>query len=309
MRLVPYPYKDAIHKYESEPYESPVTNYSATLEEFSKEVGQDFIECVNKGTEDGTEYLVGLAHGQSPSGPYQYIFDSYNEIKRPDLIRYTFTNSRLRRQRDLDGIMDSKEFIRALKRKQLVSNDQIFGKSFNRESIEEYIKYYNEQLSKYLRVKNKYGYDYVFLASDTTGRVAGITRNSVSFDSQDIMVVVEDRNESEITSTPYFIMQSKRIAFLATKADKRRPLAWLYSRWGKPNESPSFLRHIEGVKQKMTVFIDDDALTWPRITLSRSTDHGESKIKVDLAKPYNEKAKIKLPVILLVHGFFRTEFI
>jgi len=53
----------------------------------------------------------------------------------------------------------------------------------------------------------------------------------------------------------------------------------------------------------MTVFIDDKALTWPQIEINRETPYGTSLIRVDTANPYNENAKEKLPVVLLIHGF------
>jgi hypothetical protein len=60
---------------------------------------------------------------------------------------------------------------------------------------------------------------------------------------------------------------------------------------------------MDNVKKRMTVFVDDDALTWPQIEISRETEHGTSIIRIDTPKPYNENAKVKLPVVLLVHGF------
>ena len=80
---------------------------------------------------------------------------------------------------------------------------------------------------------------------------------------------------------------------MATKADKRRPLAWLYSTTGKPNESPSFIRHIDKVDKRLTVFAEDKALTWPTIEVNRETPYGTSKIVIDVANPYKENAKEK----------------
>jgi hypothetical protein len=116
-------------------------------------------------------------------------------------------------------------------------------------------------------------------------------------------VVEDEKNEKEITFTPAFLSKSVRIAFLATKADKRRPLAWLFYRWAKKNESPGFLRYMENVPQRMTVYIDDKALTWPQVEVERETRYGPTTIRVDMAKPYEENAKKKLPVILFIHGF------
>ena len=64
-----------------------------------------------------------------------------------------------------------------------------------------------------------------------------------------------------------------------------------------------FLRFIDDVENRMTVFVDDEALTWPQIEVQRKTRYGTSTIRVDLGKAYNENAKRKLPVVLLIHGF------
>ena len=53
----------------------------------------------------------------------------------------------------------------------------------------------------------------------------------------------------------------------------------------------------------MTVFIDDHALTWPQIEVHRKTPYGVSTIRIDTAHIYKEDAKVKLPVIILIHGF------
>ena len=74
--------------------------------------------------------------------------------------------------------------------------------------------------------------------------------------------VVHDRKEKELTIAPWFLLKTKRVAFLATKSDKRRALAWLFYRWGRHDESPSFLRYIPDVEKVMTVFIDNKAMTW-----------------------------------------------
>ena len=143
----------------------------------------------------------------------------------------------------------------------------------------------------------------MFIATDTAGRVAGITRFSEAFDVEEIGCIVEDRKEKELTLTPYFIKKTRHIAYLATKAEKRRALAWLYYRWGNPNQSPSFLRFMDDAEKRLKVFIDDKALTWPKIVLERETQYGPSRITVDLPKPYKEFKGTKLPVVLLVHGF------
>lgn len=290
---------------QNDPFHVPETRYLHSKEAFDRAVGQDFIEYANKITDRGQKFLVGLAHGQSPAGAYAYILEHYHEIRRSSLIRFTFTNSRLKRQRGLEGVTDAKWLLTRLLKKGLIIKDQILGRSLDREDIDAYAEGFNTNLKDYLRENNKQGYDYVFLSFDSTGRVAGVSRNSAAFDSQEPVVVVEDSEtgEREITGTPHFLAQAKRIAFLATKADKRRPLAWLYHRYGKPNESPSFLRHIDRVRERMTVFIDDRALTWPQVTLVRKTPYGNSTIRLDMAQPYDEQAEVKLPVVILVHGF------
>lgn len=289
--------------YESGSYQAPETRYFKSKDLFDKEVGQDFINTANQQTITGRKFLVGLSHGQSPAGAYQYILDNIRDLKRPELLRFTFVNSPLLRQRNLKGVMDAKRFLMHLIRARHINKIQILGRTLNRTSLEQYVVEFNRELGEYLTEERKVGMDFVFLAADPSGRVAGISRYSEAFGSKAIAVVVNDRKEQELTATPHFLMQSARIAFLATKADKRRPLAWLYYRWGQPDESPSFLRYMDNVKKRMTVFIDDKALTWPQIALVRQTPFGETAIKVDIAKPYNEQSKRKLPVVLLVHGF------
>ncbi len=281
----------------------PDTKYFLTHEQFNKAVGKDFIKHANRTLEKGQPFLVALSHGHSPAGSYQYILDNYCELKEPQNIRYTFVNSPLPKQRDLDGVIDARMFIRKLLRAGLITKEQILGRNLNRESIEAYAADYNATLLAYLKEQKKYGFDYVFLASARRGRVAGIERKSEAFDSKDIMMVVTSNRQKEITGTPYFLAKSKRIAFLATKAEKRRPLAWLYAPDAHEHESPGFLRYIPNVEKRMTVFIDDNALTWPQIEITRETAYGPSVIRIDTANPYNENAKEKLPVILLIHGF------
>lgn len=284
-------------------YAAPKTRYCKSKDEFDEAIGLDFIRQVNLVTGKGEEFLVGLSHGQSPSGAYQYILTHYSELKHPEKIHYTCINSKLKRQRGLVEVMDALSFLKALIVDEKISKDQILGRSLDRENLDAYKDGLNISLAKYLKKLNKEGLDYVFLASTPTGQVAGITRNSTAFKSNDLVVVVTDTIEPELTYTPYFLKKSGRIAFLATKAEKRRPLAWLYYRWGKENESPSFLRFIDNVKKRMTVFIDDQALTWPQTKLKRETKFGDTHIRVDMALPYNEKKKKKLPVIIMIHGF------
>ncbi len=283
--------------------EVPDTKYFLTTAEFDKAIGKDFIKYANRTLEKGQKFMVGLSHGQSPSGAYIYILDHYSELKNPENILYTFVNSPSLSQSRLEGIVDARDFVKKLFRSGLVSRQQIIGQSFNRESLEAYAIDFNKSVSAFLEEHDKEGFDYVFLASNPEGRVAGVDRNSTAFNSKDISVVVNTREEKRLTGTPHFLMLSKRIAFLATKADKRRTLAWLYATHTKPNESPGFLRYIPNVQKRMTVFIDDNALTWPQIEVKRETPYGTSVIKVDTANPYNEKAKVKLPVLVLVHGF------
>ncbi len=283
--------------------EVPDTKYFLTRDEFDKAVGKDFIKHANRTLDKGQMFMVGLSHGKSPSGAYRYIFEHYSELKNPQNIRYTFVNSPTLRQRNTDGVMDAREFVKKLFRSGLVTRQQIIGYNFNRESLEAYTADFNQSVSDFLKEQDKEGFDYVFLASNPSGRVAAIDRNSKAFDSTDIAVIVNDRREKELTGTPYFLKLSKRIAFLATKADKRRPLAWLFAADAKKNESPGFLRYIPNIQKRMTVFIDDTALTWPQIEVIRETPYGNSVIRVDTANPYNENAKEKLPVIILIHGF------
>lgn len=283
----------------------PETRYFRTQEAFDKAVGQDFIDYANKITDRGQKFLVGLTHGQSPAGAYQYIFEHYHEIRRSSLIRFSFTNSKLMRQRGLKGVMDAQRLLTKMLKRGMIKKDQILGRSLNREDIESYAEGFNNNLKDYLKQHNKEGFDYVFLSFDPKGKVAGVARNSTAFQSEEPVVIVKDNDsgELEITGTPHFLSKAKRIAFLATKADKRRPLAWLYHRLGKVDESPSFLRYIEDVNKRMTVFIDDKALTWPQVELVRQTPYGPSTIRLDVAQPYDEHAEEKKPVVLLIHGF------
>lgn len=284
-------------------YKAPKTHYCLTKLEFDEAVGSDFILHANKATKNGEPFLVGLSHGQSPSGVYQYILDHYFELKNPELIVYTCINSKLKNQRGLRNIMDASSFLKELLVTEKISKNQIIGRALDRNDLVNYKNGLNRWLGAYLKKHEKEGLDYVFVASNPDGLVAGITKNSKAFGSAKIATVVYDTAEPELTYTPYFLKKSKRIAFLATKADKRRPLAWLYYRWAKETESPSFLRFIDDVENRMTVFIDDHALTWPQIVLKRRTDYGMSSIRIDMAKPYDKESKNKLPVVLLIHGF------
>lgn len=287
----------------SEDYRAPETLFCHTKSDFDTAVGDDFITYANATTSKGELFIVGLSHGVSPSGPYEYILQHYNQLKHPELIRYTFVNSKLKKQRGLLDVMDAVCFMKELLKTAKITNDQILGRSLNREDLEGYGEGLNEILKNYFKTNNRSGLNYVFLASDPKGLVAGISRNSEAFKSKDYVVLVNDNKEPELTFTPYFLAQSERIAFLATKSDKRRPLAWLFYRWAKENRSPSFLRFIDNVEKRMKVFVDDNALTWPQVEIVRKTEFGDTSIKVDVPIPYNKNASKKLPVILIIHGF------
>lgn len=284
-------------------YHAPQTIFCQTKDEFNSEVGDDFIIHVNDITQSGALFIVGLSHGVSPSGPYEYILDNYNKLEHPELLRFTFVNSKLTNQKGLQNVMDAVSFIKELLKSGKIKKDQIIGRHLDRGDLVDYRNGLNKLLTEYFETNNKQGLDYAFLASDPQGLVAGITRNSKSFASEDYVVIVNDAKEPELTFTPHFLKQTKRIAFLATKSDKRRPLAWLFYRWANPNKSPSFLRFIDNVEDRMKVFVDDNALTWPQVNILRDTEFGETSIKIDVSTPYNEKAKKKLPVILIIHGF------
>ncbi len=284
-------------------YRAPETLFCHTKKDFDKSVGDDFIQHANAITQNGDLFIVGLSHGISPSGPYTYILKNYDQLNHPELIRYTFVNSKLKKQRGLLDVMDAVSFIKELLKSSKITKDQILGRSLNRSDLAGYGSGLNQILANYFEENKRKGLNYVFLASDPKGLVAGITRNSSAFKSKDYVVVVNDTKEPELTFTPFFLMQSERIAFLATKSDKRRPLAWLFYRWANQNRSPSFLRFIDNVEKRMKVFVDDNALTWPQVEVKRSTDFGETSIKVDLSTPYNKNTSKKLPVILIIHGF------
>ncbi len=285
------------------PYAAPDTVYCSTPEEFDSEVGSDFIRHANKVTEKGQDFIVGLSHGQSPSGAYQYILDHYNELKHPDKIHYTFINSKLKRQRGLVGTRDAISLIKKLLEGNLISKDQILGRALDRENIEAYGAGLDQLLSEYLEGSEKNGLDYVFVASTSDGQVAGITECSAAFGSDNIVVVVNDSDEPELTFTPSFLKRSQRIVFLATKADKRKPLANLFYRWANPDQSPGFLRFIPDVEHRMTVFIDGNALTWPQIRLTRGTAVGETTIRLDVPFDCDPKEKTNRPVLIMIHGF------
>lgn len=121
-------------------YISPKIQYFKTRKEFDIAVGEDFIHAANKGTSKGDKFLVGLAHGQSPSGAYQYILNHYDLLKKPELIRYTFVNSPLKRQRDLVDVFDAKSFLHELQSQNLLDKENILGSAIHEPDIEKYAK-------------------------------------------------------------------------------------------------------------------------------------------------------------------------
>lgn len=285
------------------PYVAPETKYFTNKTDFDNAVGKDFILHANKVLKKGENFLVGLSHGQSPSGAYKYIIEHFNTIVHPERVFFTFVNSPLKSQETASEVFNASTFVKKLVREGYINKNQVLGKRVEDAFLDEYVGEYNKLISDFLLVNNKKGMDYAFLASNPKGRIAGIERKSKAFASQNIAIVVMLDRERELTTTPYFIMQTQRIAFLATKADKRRPLAWLFSTSGSSEESPSFIRHIENANEKVTVFIDDKALTWPQIEIHRDTPYGTSTIRLDLTYPYKENAKEKLPVLVMIHGF------
>ena len=126
-------------------YRAPKTCFCKTKEEFDKAVGSDFIKYANKLTKKGDEFLVGLSHGQSPSGAYTYILDHYSELKNPENIHYTFINSKLKRQRGLVGVKDAIGFIKELLNTNKITKDQIIGRSLDRNDLD-----FNYVAKKYL---------------------------------------------------------------------------------------------------------------------------------------------------------------
>ena len=285
------------------PYIAPETKYFKTKDDFDKAVSKDFIYHANHTLSKGKKFLVGLSHGQSPAGAYQLIVQFFSKIKNRHNVYFTFVNSPLKSQENLSDVFTANLFLKKLVREGLITKEQVLGRNIKLDIDENDALEFNHEIKNFLEKNHKKGFDYVFLATNSKGRIAGIERNSKTFDSKEIAAIVTINKETELTTTPYFLMHSKRIAFLATKSEKRRPLAWLYSTNGKADESPSFIRHIENVKNRVTVFIDDKALTWPELVLQRETLYGVSNIRLDFANAYKPNAKEKLPVIILIHGF------
>lgn len=284
-------------------YAAPDTRYFKTQIDFDKAVSKDFINATNQITLKKQKFLVCLSHGQSPAGAYQQIVHFYQKIKKPENVFYAFLNSPLKSQENLENVFTATVFLEKLLQKNFITPNQILADFDNMQDIDAYATTLNDTLEEFIQANNKTGFDYVFMASNPKGSIGAIERNSSAFQSDKIIDVVNISGEKKITVTPQFLLHAKRIAFLATKADKRRPLAWLYSTTGKEHESPSFIRYIENVEERVAVFIDDTALTWPQIEIKRETPYGVSKIRVDVTYPYKENAKVKLPVIVMVHGF------
>ena len=129
----------------------PQTHFCPTKEAFFKAVGSDFIKNANNITKKGNEFLVGLSHGQSPAGVYEYILEHYSELKNPEKIHYTFINSKLKRQRGLDGVIDAIGFIKELLITNKISKDQIIGRALDRDDLDTYKVGLNRSLSRYLK--------------------------------------------------------------------------------------------------------------------------------------------------------------
>lgn len=284
-------------------YIAPDTRYYKTKEEFDKAVSKDFVFHANQTLAKGKKFFVGLSHGQSPAGAYKLIVQFFSKIKNKQNIYFSFVNSPLKTQENLDDVFTARVFIRKLIRDGLITKEQVLGRNIKPDIDEDDVVEFNNEIGAFLKENKKTGFDYVFLATNSKGRIAGIERNSKTFGSEEIAALVTINKEKELTTTPHFLMQSKRIAFLSTKSEKRRPLAWLYSTNGKADESPSFIRYIDNVKERLVVFIDDKALTWPELVIQRETPYGVSNIRLDMANAYKPNAKEKLPVIILIHGF------
>ena len=92
-----------------QPYFAPKTEYFQDKAEFDKAVGEDFMAYANKGTQRGKIFLVGLSHGESPAGAYQYIFENFKQIKRPGQLHFAYVNSPLKRQRGLEDVFHARE--------------------------------------------------------------------------------------------------------------------------------------------------------------------------------------------------------
>ena len=93
-------------------YSAPDTKYFLTKEEFNEAVGRDFIYHANRSLKKGFKFLVGLSHGQSPSGAYQYIIDHFKELYNSKEIYFTFVNTPLKDQVGLADVFDACSFLK-----------------------------------------------------------------------------------------------------------------------------------------------------------------------------------------------------
>jgi hypothetical protein len=169
-------------------FSAPDTKYYLDRVKFDEAVGRDFIKYANLTLSKGQPFLVGLSHGQSTAGAYQYIIDHYSELKEPKNIRYTFVNSPTEGQQSVKGVTDARTFIKKLFRSGLITRRQILGNTLERASLEDYTADFNQKMEAYLKKHDKKGLDYVFLTTNPRGRVAGIERNSKAFESQEVAV-------------------------------------------------------------------------------------------------------------------------
>ena len=62
-------------------YKSPNIQYYQSRGDFNIAVGEDFIHAINDLSSNEQHFLVGLSHGQSPSGAYNYILENYHSIR------------------------------------------------------------------------------------------------------------------------------------------------------------------------------------------------------------------------------------
>ena len=206
-----------------EVYIAPDTRYFKTQEEFDKAVSKDFVKYVNTVTSKKQKFLVCLSHGQSPVGAYRNIVEHYHRIKNTEYIYYTFLNSPLKSQENLEGIFTAAEFLKKLLRKGLITTEQVLGRTVDDNAIEESLEGLNKTITNFFKENKKDSFDYVFVASNPKGRIGGIERKSKAFESKEIYTIVNIGKEKEITTTPYFLLKANRVAFLATKSDKEEP--------------------------------------------------------------------------------------
>ena len=87
-------------------YTAPDTKYFKTKVDFDKAVSKDFVFHANKSLSKGKKFLVGLSHGQSPAGAYQLIVQFFSKIKNKQNVYFTFVNSPLKSQENLEDVFD-----------------------------------------------------------------------------------------------------------------------------------------------------------------------------------------------------------